>query len=1134
MATAQLGAVLRHIRGLTAGPPNNHLADDDLLDAFLIRHDRSAFEEILRRHGPLVLSVCRRVLGGLHDAEDAFQATFLFLAQRGRSIRKRKSLASWLHGVARRMATNARRSAARRSRHERQYRTASSNDPAWQAAWHEVQSILDEEIQRLPQAAREPFLSCCLEHRSCAEVAVQLGLQEPAVRTRICRARKLLEQRLARRGVSLTLLSAALTVSADRATAEVAPILLKATSKAAAHLASTKGTTNGMVSAKVIALLKKANQAMALTKLKITLAVLLGTILLGGTALVYGRGLLAEPGDERPGELAAPRLQAKGAQASTQTNPQSGRRTDLQGDPLPDEALVRLGTTRFRPGEAVSFLRFTPDGTKLVTQSDSGLRVWDAATGRELRRFGPVAGVGTEAADMSADGKLALTADLDQHGTLRLWDVNTGRQLRECGNAVGFCPVCLSPDGKSIAAPGPAGGIDLRDATSGEQQHTLKGHGNSCAGFSTDSKTLITGGADKTIRLWDVSTGQEIRHIDCPEAVSSVTFSPNGKLLASVGYIESSPAPGITARLPGNRAHIWDAATGKELRQLTVEAKPERSGTLVGFAALAFTPDSKTLVTVNHDRVLRVWDATEGKELRAFPGCSTNIHALAVAPDGKSAAFVNAGTTLRIIDLATGKDRVPLPGHLGGVNAAAVARDGHTILTAGIYDSIYIWDTATGKQVRSLGGDRLWTSTLALAPDGRLLYSLSSYGKLLVWDTTTGKVQQRLAGEYDGSKVGITAVSGDGKLLAAMSKNGIVLIEAASGKPIRTAAGLEGRSCHGAGFARDGRALVVWTGDQDIFILDVATGKVLKRYPFAGDDEKRLSYAAALSPDGRLLAFGSQRRFISVLDVATGEEVRRFEKLADGVSSLAFSHDGRALAWGGWKDPTIHLIELSSRQERHHLTGHQGRILALNFSHDGKLLVSGGNDATALVWDLVGPKAGDKDLSSQEFASLWKGLGEADAPKAYLAVRRLARSAAAVKFLGTQVQPVAVPDEKRVAKLMADLDSDEFDIRNKATKELERLGDQVAEACRKALADRPSPEMRRRLQELLDKQTSEAQQPSAERVQLSRALEALELAGTDPARELLAKLAQGAPGAWLSEEAKSGRERLDRRGRATP
>ncbi|HEV3143706.1 MAG TPA: hypothetical protein VGZ47_07480, partial [Gemmataceae bacterium] len=349
------------------------------------------------------------------------------------------------------------------------------------------------------------------------------------------------------------------------------------------------------MSAKVIGLLKKANQAMALTKLKMTLTGLLGTLLLaGGTVLVYGQGLPAEPGDERAAEAAALGLQAEGHRDPAQSARRDARRTDLHGDSLPDEALVRLGTTRFRPGEAVRWMRFTPDGANLVTQSPSGLIVWDAATGRELRRFGAAVETAVEAADMSSNGRLALTADLDQSGTLRLWDIGKGRQLREFGIALGHYPVCLAPDGKTIAASGPSGGIDLLDATTGERQHTLKGHGgpNSCAAFSSDSKTLVTGGADKTIRLCDVPTGRELRHIDCPEAVCSVVLSPDGKMLASVGYIETSHAGGITTRIPGNRAHIWDAATGKELRQLTVEAKPARPETLVGFAALAFTPDS--------------------------------------------------------------------------------------------------------------------------------------------------------------------------------------------------------------------------------------------------------------------------------------------------------------------------------------------------------------------------------------------------------------------------------------------------------------------------------------------------------------------------------------------------------------
>jgi RNA polymerase sigma factor (sigma-70 family) len=1135
MATAPLGAVLQHIHSLAEERPDDHpSADAELLDAFLARSDQAAFGLILRRHGPMVLRVCRRVLGGLHDAEDVFQATFLFLAQQAGSVRKKASLASWLHGVALRMATNARRSAARRNKHERQAGPApAKGDPAWQAAWHEVQSILDEEIQRLPTTYREPLVRCCLEHRSCAEAAAGMGLQEPTVRRRLSRARKLLEGRLSRRGVSLTLVSAALSVSSGRATAEVAPALLSTTAAAAAHLAAAQGLDNGMVSAKVIALLQGANQAMMFARIKTALVVFLGTLLLaGGTALVYGRGLPAGDPDDRPSETTASGRQAEGPSTAARSQPRK-ERTDHHGDPLPDEALARLGTTRFRPGEPVYFLRFTPDGTKLVTQSRSGLRVWDAATGRELRRFGPAVGISVFTADMTADGKLALTADSEQRGVLRLWDVGTGRQLRECGNTGGFGPVRLAPDGKTIAVRGPSGELELRHTATGECRHTLKGYDvrNRTATFSADSKTLVTGGVDKTIRLWDVTTGRERRRFDCPEVVGSVGISPDGKLLASVGVRKENRAQGIIALMPDNQVRIWDAATGKELRQLRVKAK---SATQAGLVATAFTPDSKTLVTLGIDYVLRVWDATTGKELRSFSGCSTNSGALALTADGQSAAITSGGTTLRIIDLKTGKDRVPLPGHGGGVYAAIIAPDGQTIFTCGGDDSVCAWDAKTGKEVRRLAGHERWVSALALSPDGRSLYSLDASGKVQAWDTTTGKLKQQLAGDYVASSIGMMGLSADGKLLAAAAvKKSLVLIDASSGKAIRTVKGPEGQHYYGAAFTADGRTLVAWTDDQQVYVVDVATGKTRKKYPFAGDKDRRLSYAAALSPDGRLLAFGSQARFLSVLEVSTGEEVRRFDRLPDGVSSVAFSPDGRSLAWGGWNDPTVHLLELSTQGERHRFHGHQGRIVALHFSADGNVLISGGNDGTALVWDLTGRRdrkaGGDKDLSAEELASLWKNLGAADAPQAYTTICRLARSPAAVRFLATQIQPAAAPDEKLVASLIADLDSDDFQVRDRATKELERLGDRVAQACRKALAGRPSLEMRRRLETLLAREAGEAKQPSAERVRLLRALEALELAGTERARNVLAALARGATGAWLTEQARAGQDRLDRR-----
>jgi RNA polymerase sigma factor (sigma-70 family) len=182
MATAGLTAVVRHIRDLAEHSRTGHETDDSLLRAFLSGNDESAFETLVRRHGPMVLRVCRRTLGNAHDAEDALQATFLVLAQNAASIRRRESLANRLYGVAHRMATNARRSASRRHRHEARATTAPVPDPELSAAWKELQKLLDEEITGLPEGLRAPFILFCLESKSYAQAAQQLGIEEGTLR----------------------------------------------------------------------------------------------------------------------------------------------------------------------------------------------------------------------------------------------------------------------------------------------------------------------------------------------------------------------------------------------------------------------------------------------------------------------------------------------------------------------------------------------------------------------------------------------------------------------------------------------------------------------------------------------------------------------------------------------------------------------------------------------------------------------------------------------------------------------------------------------------------------------------------------------------------------------------------------
>jgi TIGR03009 family protein len=236
--------------------------DRELLQSYLSADDHTAFAALVKRHGPLVLGVCRRELQSWEDAEDAFQATFLLLAQKGRSIRKRASLPSWLHGVAYRMACSVRRASARRRKHEGTVSPAAQVSPVAVVARREVQAVLDEEVQRLPQAQRVPFLLCILDGRSRAEAAAQLGLKARTLESRLARAKARLRQRLARRGLAPAAVLAALITA--RATASAVPGSLFVSTMANVHLLASRGA----VPARVAVFLQGASKAMLLSTIK--------------------------------------------------------------------------------------------------------------------------------------------------------------------------------------------------------------------------------------------------------------------------------------------------------------------------------------------------------------------------------------------------------------------------------------------------------------------------------------------------------------------------------------------------------------------------------------------------------------------------------------------------------------------------------------------------------------------------------------------------------------------------------------------------------------------------------------------------------------------------------------------------
>jgi RNA polymerase sigma factor (sigma-70 family) len=278
MAAGRLGEVIRQLRGVLHYQAD--VTDSALLERFLTNRDEGAFETLVRRHGPMVFGVCRRVLGNVHDAEDAFQATFLILARKAASIRQRGSVGNFLHGVAHRAALQAKRASGRRRAREANAMPRPQPAPD---SWSELREVLDQELGRLPDKYRALLVLCDLEGRTRKEAARQLGLAEGTVASRLARARQLLARRLGRHGLALS--GGALAVAlAQGASAAVPAALVVATVQAAARLAAGPAAAAATPAA---ALMNEVLKTMLLTKLKVVVATAMVAVVLGAGGLAY-------------------------------------------------------------------------------------------------------------------------------------------------------------------------------------------------------------------------------------------------------------------------------------------------------------------------------------------------------------------------------------------------------------------------------------------------------------------------------------------------------------------------------------------------------------------------------------------------------------------------------------------------------------------------------------------------------------------------------------------------------------------------------------------------------------------------------------------------------------------------------
>jgi RNA polymerase sigma factor (sigma-70 family) len=1100
MADRALRAFTRRIRAAVSDIPSAVRTDGELLARFARARDESAFAELVDRHGRLVQNVCRNVLADERDVEEATQATFLLLARRAASLRRPEALAGWLHGVAYRTALRARRDAARRRERESRLRAAPAAPPGpvAEASWRELQAILDEELQRLPERLRAPLALCCLEGYGYAAAARLLGCKTGTLSSRMDEARKLLGRRLARRGVSLSAVLCGLTVVAG-ATRAGLPAAAASGIVAAAGRYLREGPAAVPAGSLAAALLRGRwwTPAMAAA----ILAAVLGVLATGVGVSLRVPGASAGDGPQS----ATPPLAAEA----------TGPRRDRLGDPLPDGAIARLGNTRFSHSWYAAAAVWSADGKFLACTGGYStarpLCVFDAVTGRELHEL-PCKHLATAAA-FSPDGKTLAVAE--GRGVI-LWDAASGKEIAPlipCPDGFGGgVAVAFSPDGKTVAGANHLGGIQLREVTTGRLVGELKPCNLSRGGlaYAPDGKCVASAAEDGTVVLWDLATRKERWRTALvafrPDTRGpGVAFSPDGKALASTG------ADGVT--------RIWDAASGKIL----LSFGDGNSGGPNGPGVATWSPDGRVLVTPGPGEFVCFWDASTGKELRRWRTKEQWVNSVSFAPDGRTlATTARWGCRVRLWDLATGEELRPAPGHNSSVRDLAFSPDGKTLWSVGIDRLVIRWDVASagGKVLSDIPRGTFFQPT-AFGRDGKLLAVGGSDGCIQLYDGD-GHAAGTLKG-HAGVVQGV-AFSPDGKVLASTANDRTLRFwDVAARKALRPPEPTAGRWTRLA-FSPDGRKLALArTGTR---VVDVPGGKELYQLGAAESTEN-----VAFSPDGKTLVTtgGFQEAGVRLWDAATGKSVGRSGGDKDVHDALAYSPDGWLLAVGkeGSGD-TISLREVATGQEVDRLRGHHTGVSALAFSPDGRRLASGGKDATILIWDLTGPAAGTRGrepLSSSRLDECWKDLDGEDAPAAYRAVRALAADPArSVPFLAARLRPSRPADPARLARLVAELDADGFDVRERAESELVRLGDAARPALRKLCEGPASAEARRRAEAVLEKLASSPEWPRQR-----RAVAALEHAGTPEARHHLEALAAARAETRLTEEARAA---LARRGGA--